>query len=87
MKEGEDHDEDKKIVYRERLFDQIPCQKFESLLLSKLQVDTCIEEERECHPGGCPCRGFPEADFMAFTVENAKIHNKHGDEDEGKSSP
>ncbi len=69
--------EDKDIIDRKSLLDNISCEKLYSLLLSKPLIDESIEHECKGYPYSRPSERFFHRDFFTFFMKDSEIECKH----------
>ena len=71
--EGEQHQEDEKVVHRQRFLYQVACQEFHRFLMRIArieQVDTTTEQQRYANPYGSHLQCFRHLHLMlAFLTE------------------
>ena len=76
MEVRKDHDEDKQVVHRERLFNNVSCKELQRLGLPQIQVDAGTEDQCQRNPDHGLCEPLPERDFMILSVQPG-INGQH----------
>ena len=81
--EREQHEEHKEVVHRQRLLNEIACQKLHCLFvrLDRIpEVDSCTEQQRHANPYGGHLKCFFHTDFMlTFLAEHLQVGNQHNE--------
>src|SRR5262249_58450999 len=72
-KTGENGYENKDVVNRERLLNQVSGEKLDSRLGAKFPPESAIEKKREPHPDSTPEKRFLEAHGICLSVKDAQI--------------
>src|SRR3546814_9077105 len=82
----EDQRDDKDVVERQRLFDEVAGEEFEALFMADHLSDTEAEDAGNANISRRSPEAFPTAYFPVVFVKNAEIECQQGGDDE-KESP
>jgi len=82
---AEDEDENKNVINRKRVFENVAGQKFERVFLSdfrtefggRILIKNEVKDERENNPDNAPDGRFLKRNGVRFAIENAQIEREH----------
>src|SRR5258708_13252231 len=84
---AEEQYKDEDVVNAEGLLDQIARQELQRMFRSTEEVDSSVEEQRQCNPHGTPYRGLTDRDGMRLAVKATQFEYEHCKNEYDKSQP
>src|SRR5258708_13998751 len=74
---AEEQHKDEDVVNAEGLLDQIARHELQRQFRSTEEVDSSVEEQRQCNPHGTPYRGLTDRDGMRLAVKDTQVAYEH----------
>src|SRR5215467_180105 len=84
---SEDQQEDKDIVYAQRLLDQVAGQECERRLGPEPVIYAQIEEQRQNDPDAAPGQRLSDRHFVRLAMENAQVEGEHRQHEQDEPPP
>ena len=84
---AEEDDKDKDIVDAQSVFDQVPCEKLQSILFAEPRVHPHAERERQNNPYDAPDCGFTDFDGMRVAVKDAQVDQEQEKDNRDEQGP